>query len=1368
MARLASKARMGFVPLPCHTTDGDPYQVDQETGEANGLPAHDVAKMIGSYIAPAPKHVRILDPCAGEGVALGIISEALDIPKSHRYANEWHDERSEACKSHADNVHMADAVNDLQCARWQFQVAYVNPPFDDDDQAQGGGRLEGKFFNRIVDEGGWLQPGGIMVIVTPQDVLLRDITCHNHLARWYDNLTIVAVPSDIRHFREAIVIGVLRETKRKGGEFSERLLKIKEVLGKQLKPITFQAKPRYQVPNPAKINTLIWRRPSLSTADVAIRDIVKMGGAWGSVEHERRMKEARTPRTFLNPLFPLSKVQAALRVADGTLNNKEIRLAGRKMRIKGRTLLSTKTWTETKKSDKGEVSEKHELKMQVPHITTVDQETGAIGQYIGDEGVAKLMDHPDAAQGLIGAIEETIPPVYRMQLPEDVDTILSGIVSLSGRALPGYQPGFIRMQRHLVAACVKGFTDKQKNGTVWRNLLLSAEMGCGKSSMAYGTAESLRLLAPTNGKNRAFTVLLVAPNHLIGERATVEEYDELIVKGKKPKLALDKIAPHLAEFRDLLPNWATEILETPSQVAAFYRKAQQDPKTPRIGFMSYSKFSLASGREIGINRHYEARKALTPQGAMLIEQCVARDEHELETRLDLLKLEKKQAQRKHNANGDENDDRSTLEKKPGVTERTLRRDRMLRAGVAHIMERANQGQTLPGQEDVHPLLQKRVRMCNMVAPGRHWAGLFCPKCGRIVAKKNGDVHTEQSLYKAGLISCLFCGETLGQMNRSQDSTGDREIPLFSSPEYLNGQRTTVRSIPVLQEVQTPDDEFGHVTDWEPTGEVIEEEIEVPWQGGKRPTSNPRMALAEFIARRFHGKTDLFIADEAHMCKGRDTERGSLLGKMISASHRTLGLTGTLYGGKASTVFSLLMRFGNPELKRLYSWSDELQFVRDLGVVDEITKTYTSEAEAKKMRGKAQKEIKQTVERAGITPRLASIIQQQAVIIRLEQMGFNLKGYDESVQFMELPYELRSEYSKLVAEGKAILREKGGRDALSSYLQACLTYCVAPWKPMTIRSKKADLEYTPPEFPEGMILPHHHWLAQEAAESTRAGRRMIVFVEHTNRLDIMPDIQKKIIQLAKEEYGTDIKVAILRSTTVSPGARAGWFAAREDDGTTVVLCHPKLIETGLNLIGWADLRFAEITYQLATAMQARKRSRRPTQTKDVTVVWGAYQGTMMEQAIGIIGKKATAAALLAGDNLTSGLLQFDEGMSLLQQLAKQVDADDNVSTSLEDVQQLFAQAAQAVVKEMSQDISELVGVGPHIIKLDPLALELPMGTPTLELSEDFIEDVPEVLVLPEALSQRSRGFGARIKIGDLPKRLQGKALGGVDAEQHTMW
>ncbi len=60
--------------------------------------------------------------------------------------------------------------------------------------------------------------------------------------------------------------------------------------------------------------------------------------------------------------------------------------------------------------------------------------------------------------------------------------------------------------------------------------------------------------------------------------------------------------------------------------------------------------------------------------------------------------------------------------------------------------------------------------------------------------------------------------------------------------------------------------------------------------------NPRVPLAEFIATRYADRLFLYIADEIHECKSAATDQGESMMVLANAATKTLGLTGTLYGG----------------------------------------------------------------------------------------------------------------------------------------------------------------------------------------------------------------------------------------------------------------------------------------------------------------------------------------------------------------------------------------------------------------------------------------------------------------------------------------
>jgi hypothetical protein len=85
-----------------------------------------------------------------------------------------------------------------------------------------------------------------------------------------------------------------------------------------------------------------------------------------------------------------------------------------------------------------------------------------------------------------------------------------------------------------------------------------------------------------------------------------------------------------------------------------------------------------------------------------------------------------------------------------------------------------------------------------------------------------------------------------------------------------------------------------------------------WQADNQKVQ--RMAPIEFIGRYLNGFFDYGIADEVHEQKGSDTAQGNALGTIASACGRTVVLTGTLLGGYADELFSILYRLDARSMK----------------------------------------------------------------------------------------------------------------------------------------------------------------------------------------------------------------------------------------------------------------------------------------------------------------------------------------------------------------------------------------------------------------------------------------------------------------------
>jgi tRNA1(Val) A37 N6-methylase TrmN6 len=131
MTRLANAEKAGYFPLPPSVT-----------------------KLIITHIT-APHGGRILDPCAGEGTALVTLADKLSLDP---FGVELHEGRAQAARETVNQLVTARTANNesdttvsatthilhdsylsLITSRSGYNLLYVNPPYDHDDED---GRLE--------------------------------------------------------------------------------------------------------------------------------------------------------------------------------------------------------------------------------------------------------------------------------------------------------------------------------------------------------------------------------------------------------------------------------------------------------------------------------------------------------------------------------------------------------------------------------------------------------------------------------------------------------------------------------------------------------------------------------------------------------------------------------------------------------------------------------------------------------------------------------------------------------------------------------------------------------------------------------------------------------------------------------------------------------------------------------------------------------------------------------------------------------------------------------------------------------------------------------------------------------------------------
>jgi hypothetical protein len=142
------------------------------------------------------------------------------------------------------------------------------------------------------------------------------------------------------------------------------------------------------------------------------------------------------------------------------------------------------------------------------------------------------------------------------------------------------------------------------------------------------------------------------------------------------------------------------------------------------------------------------------------------------------------------------------------------------------------------------------------------------------------------------------------------------------------------------------------------------------------------------------------------------------------------------------------------------------------------------------------------------------------------------------------------------------------------------------------------------------------------------------------------------RLEKLLRGEGIRTAILRAS-VPTHKREAWYREQLKRDIDVAICHPKLVETGLDLLEFPTILFHETGYSLHTLRQASRRSWRIGQKRTVEVKFFAYSGTMQEVCLRLMGKKLLAALAMEGKFASEGLQALDGDDDMLTAMAREL-------------------------------------------------------------------------------------------------------------------
>ncbi len=465
----------------------------------------------------------------------------------------------------------------------------------------------------------------------------------------------------------------------------------------------------------------------------------------------------------------------------------------------------------------------------------------------------------------------------------------------------------------------------------------------------------------------------------------------------------------------------------------------------------------------------------------------------------------------------------------------------------------------------------------------------------------------------------------------------------------------------------------------------------------------RFAPVDFIGRYMPDFFDYAIADEVHELKG-DTAQGNALGTLAGCAQQTVVLTGTLLGGYADEVFNILFRLHPARMVREgfeYGEAGVRAFTETYGLLEKITVIEPADNACSEARV-----TKRVRRRPGASPLLfGRFLMSLGAFISLEDISEALPPYREEVVSLEMDPPLKEAYKKLEEDVKNALKEhRGNQSVMSVALNALLLYPDRPFRlgnlfgweydPETQRRERFLIAETP-DLNEDHVYAKERRLVEEVKAELARGRRCQIYAVYTQKRDVT----RRLEQILTNE---GIRVALL-TTDVPPETREGWYERQLRAGVQAVICHPKLVQTGLDLIDFPTILFYETGYSIYVLRQASRRSWRIGQRLPVKVKYLHYVETMQESCLRLMGKKLLVSLAMEGKFSSEGLQSINDEDDILMAMARELVTEKGIGER--------ADAVWATLqKEQEDTLGTRAKEDPEAVAEQPVAA-IPLVEPT---------------------------------------------------------
>ena len=248
--------------------------------------------------------------------------------------------------------------------------------------------------------------------------------------------------------------------------------------------------------------------------------------------------------------------------------------------------------------------------------------------------------------------------------------------------------------------------------------------------------------------------------------------------------------------------------------------------------------------------------------------------------------------------------------------------------------------------------------------------------------------------------------------------------------------------------------------------------------------------------------------------------------------------------------------------------------------------------------------------------------------------------------------------------------KGSTRLLAAYLQSLLAFPDGCTRGENVVDPKDDsLIVSIPPLDQDETYPKEQALIDLVLEEKKAGRRVLIYTTHTDTRDLTGRIE----QFLNRE---GVRTQVLKSATVKSENREEWVGRKVREGLDALICNPRLVQTGLDLVEFPTICWFETDYSVYTMRQASRRSWRIGQTRPVKVMFMVYEKTIQTEALKLVAKKMQSSLAVEGELPEEGLIAFgDDGQDLIMTLARQI-VNETEFQSGDSLENIFARAREA--------------------------------------------------------------------------------------------